>query len=108
MSPRTLALFVLTLLAAGPAHAQDKDKMRHIRYQDALLARSLDSTNKAYCDGKLGEESASNKTEYDKCHVTRLFLVDLTDGTNQGFPPMVEIKYSRSKAEMNMIVKALP
>jgi hypothetical protein len=93
-----IALFALalTLGAAGSAAAQSN---QHVAYQNALLARSLSSADKAFCDGKAGNDAAAR----DACHVTRLFVSDIGANQDSGFPPMTDIKYA-SKAETGQIL----
>lgn len=100
MKPRTLILAIIaTLGAAGAAAAQDD-----LAYQKALLARPLPPADKAVCDAKAG---AGNPAAYDACRVTRLFLADINARREQGFPPLADIKYTTSKAEMALIVDRL-
>ena len=87
------------LLGPGLGFAADAD--RHRRYQDALLRRNLGPADKAWCDQKAGRD---NRAEYNKCHVTRLFLYDIEKKQTQGFPPLADYKYLRDKAEKDKII----
>ena len=99
MNPKiALAAFLLTLGAALPAAAQDQPD---VVYQNALLARALSPTDKAFCDGKAGAEKSAAS---DACRVTRLFLVDIDAGKDKGFPPLTDIKYAQNKEEKGKIL----
>lgn len=93
-----LAALVLSLGAALPAAAQDQPD---VVYQNALLARSLSPSDKAFCDGKAGAEKSAAS---DACRVTRLFLADIDAGKDKGFPPMTDIKFALNKEEKGKIL----
>lgn len=95
-----VAVFVVagTLAAPGYAAAQDQPD---VVYQNALLARALSPSDKAYCDGKAGE---GKSTAADACRVTRLFLADINAGREKGFPPLTDIRYTVDKEEKGKIL----
>ena len=94
---RSRAVFLAaaaTVLASGAAFAQAS-----MAYQAALLARPLSGADQSFCSGK-----ASTQDAMDACHVTRLFLVDAAARQDKGFPPMADIKYTKSQAEISQVM----
>lgn len=89
-------LAAATLLAPRPASAQANS---NVAYQNSLLARSLSSSDQAFCSAR-----ASSKDAMDACHVTRLLLADAAAHQDAGFPPLADIKYTSGKAEMSQIL----
>jgi len=85
-------------LAPRPASAQ-ADGNANVAYQNALLSRSLSSDDQSFCASKAGSKDAQ-----DACRVTRLFLADAAAGKDAGFPPLADIKYTTSKAEISRIL----
>ena len=93
------AVFALGLLAVRPAFAQANP---NVAYQNALLARPLTASDQAYCAGK-----TSAQNDRDACHVTRLLLADASNGQDKGFPPLADIKYALSQAEISRILDVM-
>lgn len=98
-----IALFavVLAICAAQYASAQDQSDLD---YQTALLARidaDLSSTDKKSCGVK---PNVARSFEQNACCVTLLFIADIDAGNTSGVPPMVHIKYARTKEEKGKIL----
>ena len=92
---------VLTLCAAQYAAAQDESD---IAYQTALLAlidTGLSPADKKSCGVKPNE---ARSYEQNACCVTLLFIADIDAGRTRGVPPMVHIKYARTKEEKGKIL----
>ena len=87
------------LFAARPAAAQANP---NVAYQAALLARPLSAADQSYCGAK-----TNSQNDRDACHVTRLFLADSAAGQDKGFPPLTDIKYAASQAEISRIVDVM-
>lgn len=92
---------VLTICAAQYAAAQDQSDLD---YQTALLAlidTGLSAADKKFCGVKPNE---ARSPEQNACGVTLLFIADIDAGRTRGVPPMVHIKYARTKEEKGKIL----
>ena len=96
-----IATVGLGAVLLGPVSSSAADADRHRRYQDTLLSRNLGPVDKAWCDQKAGRD---NQAEYNKCHVTRLFVYDIEKKQTQGFPRGADYKYLRDKTEKDKII----
>jgi hypothetical protein len=103
MTQRRAFLALALAAAASPAAA-----VVSIPYQNALLGLSLSKADATFCNQKVGTPNPGNKDEYDQCRVTRLYLLDLSSGADQGrFPPMADIKYANGGKECGQITDAM-
>ena len=99
-----IAAAVLGCLFLSPRLASADD---WAAYQRALLQRPLSASDQGYCDRKVGARGDSNKDRYDQCHVTRQFIVDLTNQQDKAFPPLSNPDFLRSDAEANLYTDAI-
>lgn len=95
---------LLILLAASPAFAQNKAVQQSkgaysSDYQEQLLKRPLSASDKAYCDGKKA---------YTACHVTRNYLADIHNKSEQGFPALADAEFARTEAEEKLLLDRIP
>jgi hypothetical protein len=81
-------------LAAGPASAQQDP----VAYQNELLGRAMSQADTQFCSA-----NAKSSAEYDKCHVTRNFVIDINTKGTKVCPPMAHIEYSASEKEYQQI-----
>lgn len=110
----------LLLAAMSPAQAlkgapqeEEEQENKHVRYEKELLQRELDEKDRLFCDRKIGgERDKDNKTDYDQCHITRLFIADIIAEKDKGWPPSVNARaaryYTRSKEEFDLLTSKIP
>ena len=73
-------------------------------YQKRLLGRDMLRGDVTFCKAVVGKRTDSNKSRYDKCHVTRNYLVDSSNGPASPFPPMAHEDYAANQNEYNTIL----
>lgn len=63
---------------------------------------SLETEDRAFCDGRVGTENPKNKAEYRACRITRNFLAAIRfdpEAIKGLFPELADIKYCRTAGE---------
>lgn len=68
---------------------------------------SLETEDRAFCDGRVGTENPKNKAEYRACRITRNFLAVIRfdpEAIKGLFPDLADIKYCRTAAERKVLL----
>lgn len=87
----TLFAFSLFVSIAGHAFAASEKKLDK-QYQQDLLKKDLPENAKGFCSTEKGEA-------YKKCHVTRLYLIDIGKNVEKGYPPFATIAFCVDSTE---------
>ena len=95
-NPLAFLVFAGMALAATPSSAQASPA-----YQAELLARPVP----AECADLVGApRGPSNKDDYDRCQVTRLYLADVKNGGDKGrYPPLADATYAQTRNELTLL-----
>ncbi len=79
-------------------------------FQEMLFNLALEPVDQAFCDGKLGAMNKKNAAAYRACRITRNFLWYIQakpEGVNGRFPPLADIRYCRTEAEIDEVISRL-
>lgn len=93
---KLLLAAVLAALAGAVAWADPFDPA----YQAQLLKRPMSYSDSSFC-------SKWNGQQHDACQVTRNYLVDLSNKSQHGYPPLADGAYTKSDAELNTLADHL-